>query len=207
MFMICSMFNEPEPAPTTARHQSALDRLVTLGTDLAELVVEQAKAGTITAAEASKAFDRVSRSVRRSVMLSRKLAEPRRTTGRVAARKQIIRTVEDHIQRHAEDGEADTLHQDLQDRLDTEDFEDEIAERPVEDVITDIIRDFGLAALPGTHPWKRRTQADIAALNARARCPASAGAAILPQHPIPPALPAGPTHRGPSPAAQPSIRR
>ncbi|MGI4945375.1 MAG: hypothetical protein ACRYHQ_33225, partial [Janthinobacterium lividum] len=35
-------------------------------------------------------------------------------------------------------------------------------------IIKEILRDLGLAALPGSRPWKRRTQADITELNASA---------------------------------------
>lgn len=46
------------------------------------------------------------------------------------------------------------------DRLDAPDLEDDITTRPVAD-ITEICRDLGRDALPGTHPWTRRTPNDI----------------------------------------------
>ena len=108
--------------------------------------------------------------MRRSVWLVHQLDQPVKTTDRVAARKQIIRTVEDAIQREAEHpDDAEMLHEELMDRLDTPDLEDEIHGRPLDDIIKDIVRDLGLAAIPGTHPWKRRTPDDVAELCARAK--------------------------------------
>ena len=62
------------------------------------------------AAKAATAYDSITRSVRRSILVTRVLAEPLKTTKRVAARKQIIREVEDTIQREAEAEDADTLN-------------------------------------------------------------------------------------------------
>ena len=171
-----------------SRHQDVVDDLIDLGHQLARLVVDQAKTGVLSAIDATVAFDRVSRSVRRSILLARKLAEPRREIDRVAARKRIIRAVEDTIQRDDDADRMDdsgTLHGELLDRLDTPDLEDEIGTRPIGEIITDIIRDLGLAALPGTHPWKRRTPADIALLCRRAakRVPAAGSAVTTPPRP------------------------
>ena len=153
----------------TAENQAVLNDVVKLGHRLTRLVVEQAEAGTLPATEATKGFERTSRDIRRCAWLVRKLAEPLKTTPRVAARKRLIREVEDTIQRHAEDPDAaEMLHEELMDRLDTLDLEDEIDERPIQDIITDIIRDLGLAHIPGTHPWKRRTPEDLAILYAQA---------------------------------------
>jgi hypothetical protein len=57
------------------------------------------------------------------------------------------------------------------DRLDGPDLDGFDLDRPVADLIADICRDLGLAAAPGTHPWKRRTPDDIAILCARAAAP------------------------------------
>ena len=131
--------------------EQAATKLVTLGISMTEHIHDctTTQPGT-DLAEGSKAFERVSRGTRLSILLACKLAEPLR---RVAARKQIIRAVEDTIQRRAEDDdEAETLEVELLDRLDTLDLEDELGSRPVQDIITDILRDFGLAHVPGTHP-------------------------------------------------------
>jgi len=71
--------------------------------------------------------------------------------------------------------------------MDAPDLDRDIANRPIDDIIKDILRDLGLAALPGTRPWKRRTPADIEQLNARAAAPSR---------------PAGSTPREPGPGPQ-----
>jgi len=86
----------------------------------------------------------------------------------------------------------------------------DIASRPTADIITEICRDLGLAALPGTRPFKRRTPDDIRQLCARAAAasparqsgPAQAprqrrGPAPPPARPRPPAARAGPGPRHP----------
>jgi hypothetical protein len=161
-------------APTidaTTHQQAVLNDCVDLGHKLVRLVVAQAEANPTQALKAAPAYDRVTRSMRKSILLFRKLAEPVKTIDRTAARKRIIRTVEDAIQRETDTPEA--LHEELLDRLDTLDLEDEIGNRPVEDIIADIIHDLGLAASHGMTPWKRRTPADIAQLVARAAQPAA----------------------------------
>ena len=196
-------------AEATSPNQDVLNDLIKLGHRLLRLSIEQAEANILPVPEASKAFERDTRSIRRCVWLERYLAKPMNTidraTDRTAARKQVIRTVEDIIQRHPEDpDESDTLHDELMDRLDTMDLEDEISSRPIGDVITDIIRDLGLAAVPGNHPWKRRTPADVAELCARAAQPLpepqtanlSAEAGKRPGH-----APADAAQRGIKPAA------
>jgi hypothetical protein len=71
------------------------------------------------------------------------------------------------------------------------DLEDEIANRSIAEIVTDICRDLGIAALPGTHPWKRRIPHDIAILNARAaqlynQAPSAELAVLLAAAPPPP---------------------
>ena len=83
---------------------------------------------------------------------------------RTAARRQILREVEDAIHRHAGAAEADALREELLDRLDSPELEDEVGDRPVAAIIAEICRDLGLAAPPGADPWKRRGPADVAVL-------------------------------------------
>jgi hypothetical protein len=155
----------------TAENQAVLNDLAHLGNRLARLAVEQAEATTISTAEAGKTFEHVTLSVRRCVWLIRRLAEPVKTVDRVAARKRIIRDVEDAIQRTASDPEAEDLREELMDRLESSDLEDEIENRPVEDIIKDIIHDLGLAARLDCNPWKRRTPQDLALLQTQAASP------------------------------------
>jgi hypothetical protein len=169
-------------AEATSHQQDVMNDLVDLGHRLVKLAVVQAEANTITIAEASKAYDRTTRNIRRCVLLFHKLAEPIPATNRVAARKRIIRAVEDAIQRETDTPDSESLHGELLDRLDTLDLEDEIGDRPVEDIIADIIRDLGLAARAGSHPWKRRTPQDVADLTARAAQPVPSPRAAAPCH-------------------------
>ena len=156
--------------PATTRHQDLLNDCVEFGHRLARLAVDRAEADTLAVDKAAAAYERVTRSMRHSIWLVRKLAEPVKTIDRIAARKRIIRSVEDAIGREAED--PDALHEELRTRLETPDLDDEIDTRPVADIITDIIHDLGLAAAFGTTPWKRRTPADLAELHALAAEPA-----------------------------------
>ena len=124
------------------------------------------------------AFDRIARCVRRSIALARTLTEPPRPAPhpaqhqpgqhRTAARKRIIRAVEDVIHRRATGPRAESLHAELQERLDAPDLEDDLSSRPAAEIIAEICKDLGLADMPGAHPCKRRTPADIANLYARA---------------------------------------
>jgi hypothetical protein len=196
----------PEPETAAAQHaedaayyRRILHDLIDMGADLARQVHQQAlsrpkntrpPAGPDTApTDPTAAFDRIARTIRRSIVLARKLAEPVQAPAanpaqpRIAARQRIIRAVEDTIQCHAADTEAATLHAELLDRLDAPDLDDDIDRRPVAEIITEICRDLGLAALPGTHPWKRRTPADLATLYARAARPRSAVRCII--HAVP----------------------
>jgi hypothetical protein len=152
------------------------------------------------------AFDSISRTVRRCIMLAQSLDTPKlpaRTPDRTAARKHILRAVEDTLQRQDYDDSyrvcdpTEVLHAELLDRMDAPDFDRDIANRPIDDIIKDILRDLGLAALPGTRPWKRRTPADIAELCARAAAP-SRPAGSTPHEPGP-----GPQDGHPATAQRP----
>ena len=177
------------PAPAakaTSHHADVLNDLIDIGHEFARMALSQAKAGAIPLLPATMAYDRLTRSIRRSMWLIHKLAEPAKTVDRFAARKQIIRVVEDKIQRHVDDEEeAETLREELMERLDASDLEDEIRGRKLDDIINDIVRDLGLAHVPGNHPWKRRTPDDVAQLCARAAQPAANGARHTPVTPAP----------------------
>ena len=194
---------EPQDAPAqqaedTQYYRTILHELIDMGTDLARRVHQQASQPAPTpgteptpnpAPDPTQAFDRIARVIRRTIVLARSLAEPAPPRAaanpghRTAARKRIIREVEDAIQRRPPGTatDADPLHAELRDRLDAPDLDDDISHRPIADIIADICRDLGIAAQPGPQPWKRRTPYDIEALCARAaqtarepRSPASA---------------------------------
>ncbi len=187
-------------------HTHVLDGLINIGADLARLLHQQATsqsqaaqqrpAPQATAAQPAPppapdalikitaAFDQAARAVRRYIALFRSLNEPMHPArnpapNRTAARKRVLRAVEDTIQRTNSDGHglgvsdddrdaAEALHADLHaellDSMDAPDLDDDIRDRPIDEVIKGICRDLGIASLPGNHPWKRRTPADPAAI-------------------------------------------
>jgi hypothetical protein len=198
--------SDTEPKSDTEHCRRVLLRLVDIGAEIAEMVLQDAAlqaeyCRTVNSIgptppptpEPTAAYDRVTRAIRRTVTLLHKLPELARKANeppkpsaapkaerRTAARKRIIRDVEDTIQRTTKDDEAERLHAEFLDRLDSPDLDDEIDDRPVDQIIADICRDLGLAHSPGTHPWKRRTPADIAILAARAATTTRAGARASP---------------------------
>ena len=202
--------NDPgQPAAPSHPHRQALDDLITMGTDLARALHRQALIQAQAAQAAvpphpapgipheppaaalvtlATAFDRIARAVRRCIALARKLDEPVHATPnpahhRTAARKQVIRAVEDTIHRTAHEGDrAEALSAELRDRLDDPDLDNDLTHRPIADIIAEIRRDLGLASPPGDHPWRRRTPANIRDLNARAAAPSRHGPGTT-QHP------------------------
>jgi hypothetical protein len=211
--------HHPQTAgPTNLADQQAQDaqylrrvllELIDMGTDIARRVHRQSQsqapqpAGdncpeqnlSPSHAEATTiAFDRITRTIRRTVALFRKLSEPVKaptfgaTHHQMAPRRRNIRVVNDSFQRdQAEDDLAKCSDAELQDRLDALDLEDDPADRPVADIVADICCDLGIAQLPDKHPQKPRLLADIANLARRA-------ALIIPPKPQasrdPPGLPA-----------------
>jgi hypothetical protein len=186
MSMPYSPANQNETAAQEADREAcraAVRELMDMGMDLARLVHAQARTQLDSAPAATEggpvldvtvAFDRIARAVRRTAMLLQRLHEAAASVSdhqRAAARRRIIRDVEDRIQRNVGKTEADRLYAELAERMDSPDLEDEILDRPVADIITDIARDFGIEASPGTHPWRRRTPADITELHDRAAMP------------------------------------
>ena len=159
---------------------AALHELLQIGMGLARLARDAAEAAGSEPASASPVveiaagFERIARAVRRTVRLIRWLEQPvalRTDDGaqrRVRARKQIIRAVEDGIDREAAADDADSLHVELLDRLDSVELEEDVAGRPVAEVVLEILDDLGLAAARRRRPVRRRRLADVAVLRARA---------------------------------------
>ncbi len=172
-------------------YRQVLHELIEIGTDLARTLHRQAapesnvSPSAVPAAaptpDPTIAFDRIARTLRRTIALARKITDPapqgpaaQAAERRRIARKQIIREVEDTIQRETDGAEANALHAELHERLETIDCDDDIDNLPIAEIIALIRRDLGLGALPGTHPWKRRTPADVRDLCARAAGPSIA---------------------------------
>ena len=190
-------------------YRGILHELVEMATDIARAVHRQATAppaapgpGTdaepavkpAPAADPTIAFDRIARTIRRTIALARRITDPSQprpaqlraehaSERRLAARKQIIREVEDTIQRRTDGPDAEALHAEFYERLETIDCEDDIANLPIAEIIALIRRDLGLAALPGTHPWKRRRPAELRELYARAAGPTRTAQPSLAQLP------------------------
>ena len=181
---------QPSPEPDRDAEGGSLDadycrgvlhELIEIGAALARLVLEQATAQAVPVGEAVAAYERVSRAMRRSVLLAQRLDAPGRAPapGRAALRRQIIRSVEDAIQRETDDEAAEALHAEFLERLDGPDVLEDVGDRPVEAIIADICRDLGLGAMPGRHAWKRRMPADVAVLCARAASVGGIGGGAL----------------------------
>ena len=204
---------QPDPvAPEAEFYHRILHRFIELAADLAEDIHDAAltppepaakPARTPSKVDYVRAFNDLGRGVRRYILLAREVATPPKPAPdparqRIAARQTIIRTVEDTIQREAVDDEADALHTEFLDRLDSRDLDQDIATRPVADIIAEICRDLGLVHALGHYPYKRRTPADLAVLRTRA--------AATPQpQPTPARRPApGVTTLRPSPYARAS---
>ena len=215
----------PEPADRASQrdedaqyYREILHELVEIGARLARAIDPQTttqpgaapeQAGQPAPAQApqpapSIAFDRIARTIRRSIALARKISEPgpepraaeQAHQRRRSARKQIIREVEDTIHRdvHGPDAEAraESLHAELYERLDTLDLDDDIDNLPIADIVAAIRRDLGIAAhinSRGISPWKRRTPADVRDLCARAEGPNAGDRTRNPRPPAPPVRP------------------
>jgi hypothetical protein len=180
--------DQPSPGPLgedTAYCRSILRNLLSIANGIAEILAEEIQIhhenpepgpGRTQVQMDAAAYTDVARAVRRTIMLYEKLGQPARPRrDRVAARRKIIRDVEDAIEATAPAGEQEALHAELMERLDRPDMEEDIAERPIADIVTDINRDLGISGLDDAHPWKRRIPHDIAILNARAEQISGAG--------------------------------
>jgi hypothetical protein len=194
--MFCSMIMQPHSpaaapaspeAETDSHCRAFLNELLEMGMDIARQVHLQATLSKADAAvlvpapvpDVTVAFDRAARAVRRTIHMIRQfdVAVPVRETAntaqhRAAARRRIIRGVEEAIQRQASEHEADSLRAELLERMDGPDLEDDVGLRSDTDIMVGICRDLGVADQSG---WIRRTPADIAILCAHAAKPFAAG--------------------------------
>ena len=132
----------------------------------------------------SVAFDRIARCVRRTILLAQHLAHgsaqnsaqnpaqnfaQNSAQARTCARKQLIRGVEDLIVHNRHGAAAEAMHREFLDRLDTPDLiEDDIASRPLPDLVKEICADLGLFNREGFTYTRRRKVDDLRRLQARA---------------------------------------
>ena len=173
------------PESHTEYYRRILHDLIDMGADLARQIHAQGTADTPSTTtppqDPTIPFDRIARTIRRTVLLAQQLDHPRptrlgRDATRVAARRRIIRAVQDAIQRPFEDpAQARSRESELRERLDApelnEDLDHDLATRPIADIITEICNDLGLGAMPGTRPYQRRTPKDVETLRTLAASP------------------------------------
>ncbi len=133
------------------------------------------------------AFERTGRGVRRTIAFCHHLAQPKHDPAkRTAARRRIIRKVENAIERtdRRTDTDADALRAELRaelhERLDDPEFDQDLDSLTPDQIIEQILQDFGLANTPFAPPYPRRTPAHIEIIAARA-----AGRAVPPTPPCP----------------------
>ena len=98
----------------------------------------------------ARAFDRMSRSVRRTVALRRRMAAGWTGAGRAddrpaMVRRQVARKVGEAIAREAEGDAAERLFDELAERLEEPGRDAELLALPVEEVVRRVCRDLGLA--------------------------------------------------------------
>jgi hypothetical protein len=173
-----------QQAPDAEYYRDILHQVIEINVNLARVLDQKAQAHATPDAPplrdliaVANAVNDTARTIRRCILVGLEVAKPIAATPdpaqrRVAARQQIIRQVEDQIHRQAADEhEAETLNAELQERLDRPDLDDAIDDRPIPEIIAELVRDFGLEATANADPWKRRTPGDIAQLHARAAAP------------------------------------
>jgi hypothetical protein len=165
----------PEPTDAADRqgddsayYRRVLHEFIEMGAEVARLFVQDAKSvvepkqphdgtGAVPGAGAGPAiaiaFDRVARTVRRSIMLARQLDEPvpaaAAESRRWAARTRVIRAVEDAARREPETDGAEGLDGERRERPELPEQGDDIGGQSIDEIFAAICRDLGLAALPG----------------------------------------------------------
>jgi hypothetical protein len=125
-------------------HREVLNELIGLGSDLARMIHGQAKDQAAAryadegVPDVTVAFERVCQTVRRTILLCRKIAEPVPTRAavqaaarRAAVRREVARAVEASIAEQATDGDAAGLRCELGERMERLEAEDADLERPV----------------------------------------------------------------------------
>ena len=139
-------------------------------------------------------FTRIARTIRRTVLLAEHLEKTPTQNHRAAARKRILREVEDVIHRNATPKQVESLTRELRDRLDAPDLEEDIDLRPLDDIIDDICRDLRVAT-PYANNWKRRTPQEVETLRQQANTIPETWLTPpnRPTHPPPPRRPRKPT--------------
>ena len=117
----------------------------------------------------AKTYERTGRGIRRTIAFCHHLAKPARDPAKhAAARRQVIRAVEDAIERSETRADPESLRSELYERLETTEFDEDLDHLTPDQAVEHILQDFGLANTPFYPPFPRRTPAQIATLAARA---------------------------------------
>ena len=191
----------PDRTPDDARYRDVLNTLIDQAAALATRIATTAMAATTPDSalpEATVAFERIARTVRRTIGLAQHIAHgiahpPVATaqpgTTRTTARAKLIRGVEDAIYRKRRETDTESLTSEFHERLEDPMLELDLEGRTVEDLIEEISRDLGVAQASRSYVWPRRTPEDLKILQARAathpsplntrHCEALAGAAAI----------------------------
>ncbi len=155
-----------------AYYRAILHDLIDHGAELARQLRE--RAAKQPEFDLSIPFDRIARTIRRTIALARHIAtNPSKSRAhavdRTQAREKIIRGVEDAIEaKRGPKTDNDILYNELHERLLDDGLERDLRTRPIDDIIEEIARDLGVAYQSRAYIWKRRTPADLATLRARA---------------------------------------
>ncbi len=171
-------------------YRQVLHKFIAMGTDLAEAVHRQALAEPAAAPQSAPqsqledepaapnptpqqatTFDRLARTVRRTIALARKLAEPDRAPAREAPGPKLRLNEcplgECPKARHPDRAATDALHAELwaepcerpegPDCDADEDLDDDLDEQSLADLIASLRHDTGLATLTDAELWQHRT--------------------------------------------------
>ena len=172
------------PADHDDQYDQVLRQLIAQGAELATRLCQQAAANQAT--DPSQAYERICETIRRNILLARHIAagpptpRPIRTRTRARARAQLIRGVEDAIERQAHKTDAPALRRELLERLERPELERDLEDRPIAELIEEISRDLGVAVQGRSYVWKRRTPNDIAELQAKAETPSETAGPLPP---------------------------
>jgi hypothetical protein len=157
----------PDPEPTspaadTAYYRGVLHRIIDCGVTLLQVLEEQATHPVCPEpmVDAAAGFERIARTIRRTIALARTLDQPvvvRAASPHRAARTRIRREVEDAIGQDLDGAEAAESREDLRERMDRPEFENELADRPIEEIIAELCRDLAVGAAGGVQ--RRRPEA------------------------------------------------
>ena len=175
-----------------AHYQAVLRTLIDQGAALAARIAASATAATTPDSalpEATIAFDRAARAVRRTIALARHIAAnpapaaAASPDARIKARTRLIRTVEDaiHVQHRVYEGDREALDAEFAERLEDPALEFDLQGRDIDDVIQEICQDLGIVHPTRSYIYRRRTPQDVVHLRTRAATPSAEP--IQPGHP------------------------